>query len=342
MAENSYEIYQIKHNDETRKFRFEGLKYLKDIGESVKRENYDLVYHAPLDTNDTPDSVYDKFNFERPADFRCRSLSVSDVILFHKDGKDTAYYVDSFGFTEVPEFLQIQIMQNTITMASDKITVNQHIGTWYPIDMQEIDGRTYFLLEHETYGSDVAGVIVDEKGVLYAQEIFDGFTPEVIEQIQLAAAPVEVMPDPSVSVDDMVAYGYSYMGMLPLKADAAEGQYAAGNMLIYALHPDGTESVIGNEKQFQRHKQNGGLFAVDKEDWMKYLENGEFLRTTEISTEQNYNMIDGRRNNIEPQKKEKPSKEKESLLGRLKEKQEFLLVSRKKDAQEKSSERDIT
>ena len=44
----------------------------------------------------------------------------------------------------------------------------------------------------------------------------------------------------------------------------------------------------------------------------------------------------------EPQKKEKPSKEKESLLGRLKEKQEFLLVSRKKDAQEKSSERDIT
>lgn len=72
------------------------------------------------------------------------------------------------------------------------------------------------------------------------------------------------------------------------------------------------------------------------------MENGEYLRTAEISTEQNYNMIDGRRNNMEPHKKEKPSKEKESLLGRLKEKQEFLLVSRKKDAQEKSSERDIT
>lgn len=256
--------------------------------------------------------------------------------------KDTAYYVDSFGFTEVPEFLQTQILRNVITMASDKITVNQHIGTWYPIDMQEIDGRTYFLLEHETYGSDAAGVIVDEKGVLYAQEIFDGFTPEVIEQIQLAAAPVEVMPDPSVSVDDMVEYGYSYMGMVPLKADAAEGLHMEGNMLLYALHPDGTESVIGNEKQFQRHKQNGGLFAVDKQDWMKYLENGEYLRTAEMSTEQNFNMIDGRRNNMEQPKKVNKTKEKESLLGRLKEKQELLLVSRKKDAQEKSSERDIT
>lgn len=264
------------------------------------------------------------------------------MIVFHKDGKDTAYFVDSFGFTEVPEFLQTHLLQNTITMSSEKITVNQHIGTWYPIDMQEIDGKTYFLLEHETYGSDVAGVIVNDKGVLYAQEIFDGFTPEVIEQIQIAAAPIEVMPDPSVSVDDMIAYGYSYMGMVPLNADAAEGLHKEGNMLLYALHPDGTESVIGNEKQFQRHKENGGLFGVDKQDWMKYLENGEYLRTTEMTTEQNYNMIDGRRNNMEQPKKNKSKNEKESLLGRLKEKQELLMVSRKKDAQEKSNERDIT
>lgn len=342
MAENSYEIYQLKRNEHTRRFSFEGTDYLKKIGEKVNRDHYDMVYHAPLDTKETLDSIYEKFNLRHPADFRGHSLSVSDVIVFHKDGKDTAYFVDSFGFTEVPEFLQTQLLQNTITMASDKITVNQHIGTWYPIDMQEIDGKTYFLLEHETYGSDVAGVIVDDKGVLYAQEIFDGFTPEIIEQIRIAAAQIEVMPDPSVSVDDMIAYGYSYMGMVPLNADAAEGLHKEGNMLLYALHPDGTESVIGNEKQFQRHKENGGLFGVDKQDWMKYLENGEYLRTTEMTTEQNYNMIDGRRNNMEQPKKVKDKNEKESLLGRLKEKQELLMVSRKKDAQEKSNERDIT
>ncbi len=341
MSENSYEIYQLKNNEAGHDLRFMNTDYLKKKGQKVNRENYDLIYNALLDTGETLDSIYEKFNLYRPADFRGHSLSVSDVIVFHKDGRDNAYFVDSFGFTEVPEFLQVQIMENTITMASDKITVNQHIGTWYPIDMQEIDGRTYFLLEHETYGSDVAGVIVDETGALYAQEIFDGFTPEVVEQIRLAAAPVEVMPDPSVSVEDMVDYGYSYRGMLPMNADAAKAHWEEAKLMLYALHPDGTESLIDNEKQFERHIENGGLFGIEKEDWMKYLENGEYLRTAEISTEQNYNMIDGRRNNMEAPKAEKPDKEKESLLGRLKEKQAQLLVSRKRDAQEKSSERDL-
>ena len=253
MSENSYEIYQLKNNEAGHDLRFMNTDYLKKRGQKVNRENYDPIYNAPLDTGETLDSIYEKFNLYRPADFRGHSLSVSDVIVFHKDGRDNAYFVDSFGFTEVPEFLQVQVMENTITMASDKITVNQHIGTWYPIDMQEIDGRTYFLLEHETYGSDVAGVIVDEKGALYAQEIFDGFTPEVIEQIRLAAASVEVMPDPNVSVDDMVAYGYSYRGMLPLNADAAKAHWEEAKLMLYALHPDGTESLIDNEKQFERH-----------------------------------------------------------------------------------------
>ena len=341
MSENSYEIYQLKNNETGIDLRFMNTDYLKKKGQKVNRENYDLIYNAPLDTGETLDSIYEKFNLYRPADFRGHSLSVSDVIVFHTDGRDNAYFVDSFGFTEVPEFLQVQVVENTITMASEKITVNQHIGTWYPIDMQEIDGRTYFLLEHETYGSDVAGVIVDEKGALYAQEIFDGFTPEVVEQIRLAAAPIEVMPDPNISVDDMVAYGYSYRGMLPLNADAAKAHWEEAKLMLYALHPDGTESLIDNEKQFERHIENGGLFGIEKEDWMKYLENGEYLRTAEISTERNYNMIDGRRNNMEAPKAEKPDKEKESLLGRLKEKQAQLLVSRKKDAQEKSNERDL-
>lgn len=74
---------------------------------------------------------------------------------------------------------------------------------------------------------------------------------------------------------------------------------------------------------------------------MKYLENGEYLRTAEISTEQNFNMIDGRRNNMEPQKQEKPGKEKESLLGRLKEKQEFLIANARKKDKEKRAERDL-
>ena len=341
MANNSFDIYQLKNNETTRDFRFERMEFLKKKGISVDKENYNLIYHAPLDKKDTLDSIYERFNLYHPADFRGHSLSVSDVVVFHKDGVDTAYYVDSYGFTEVPEFLQVQIKEQLITMQTDHISVRQHFGTWYPIDSAEIDGKTYFLLEHEEYGDEAANIIVDEKGILYAQDVYDGFSPEIMDTLHLIAAPIAVMPDPSVSMEDMEKYGYTYLGMVPMGAEAAGEHFKQGSMMLYALHPDGTESVVENEKQFVRHVENGGLFAVDKEDWMKYLENGEFLRTTEISTEQNYNMIDGRRNNMELNKKEKPSEGKESLLGRLKEKQQFLIANARKEDKEKRSERDL-
>lgn len=340
MENNTYDIYQLKRNEKTDNLRFERMERLKKLGEKVDKDNYDLVYHAPLDKKDTLDSIYEKFNLYHPSDFRGHSLSVSDVVVFHKDGKDTAYYVDSYGFEEVPEFLQVQIEQ-LITMQSDHISVSQHFGTWYPIDSAEIDGKTYFLLEHEEYGDEAANIIVDEKGILYAQDVYDGFSEEIVDLLKLYSAPILVMPDPSVSVEDMRNYGYTFLGMVPMGAEAANELYKNDDMVVYALHPDGSESVIDNDKQFDRHAENGGLFAVDKEDWMRYLENGEYLRTTEISTEQNYNMIDGRRNNMESHQKERSSKEKESLLGRLKEKQQLLISSARKEDKEKKAERDF-
>jgi hypothetical protein len=235
-------------------------------------------------------------------------------------------------------------------MDSIGISVKQHMGTWHPIEQQEINGKDYFLLEHDTYGQDVAAVIVDSSGVLYAQDVYDGFSEEIVNLIQMEMAPVEVMPDPSVSVADMEQYGYAFQGMVPMGGEVAAGYFQQGGMMVFALHPDGTETVVGNEKQLQRHIENGGLFAVEKQDWMKYLENGEYLRAAEITEEQNYNMIDGRNNNQVTNKADTKSKaadqnqnERPSVLGRLKEKQELLSKAEKKEvsAPEKKQERDM-
>ena len=74
---------------------------------------------------------------------------------------------------------------------------------------------------------------------------------------------------------------------------------------------------------------------------MKHLENSEYLCAVEISTKQNYNMIDGGRNNMETPKAEKPDNEKTSLLERLKEKQRLLISGARKEDKEKKSERDL-
>ena len=104
--QDSFSIYQIKSGDETRDYRFEPFDRLQATGRSVDKANYDLVYTAPLDGKTTLEDIYRTFNIDHPADFKGHSLSVSDVVVLHQGGKDTAHYCDSFGFQQVPEFLR--------------------------------------------------------------------------------------------------------------------------------------------------------------------------------------------------------------------------------------------
>ena len=64
-----------------------------------------MVYAAELSPGETLEDIYTRFNTDHPEDFRGHSLSVSDVVVLHEKGSDTAYYVDSIGFKEVPDFL---------------------------------------------------------------------------------------------------------------------------------------------------------------------------------------------------------------------------------------------
>ena len=104
-----YAIYQVKHTDELRDIRYEGLEWVKSIGRTVQRDNYDLVYTAPLAPGDLKGSVLDnleyRFNNEHPADYRHPSMSVSDIVAIKRDGKVSCHYCDSFGFQQIPGFL---------------------------------------------------------------------------------------------------------------------------------------------------------------------------------------------------------------------------------------------
>lgn len=105
---STFAIYQIKGGEETRNYRFEPLERLRELGLSVQKDNYDLVYSAPLSDGESLEDIYRRFNIDHPADFTGHSLSVSDIVVLRNGDSETAHYCDSFGFTEVPEFLQQQ------------------------------------------------------------------------------------------------------------------------------------------------------------------------------------------------------------------------------------------
>ena len=130
----TFSIYQLKHGDETRDLRFEPYDRLQATGNVVDKANYELVYSAELTLGTSLEDIYTRFNIDHPKDFKGHSLSVSDVVVLHQNGQDTAHYVDSFGYKNVPEFLQEQ-KQLTPDELETGETIKTPRGTFYVTDM---------------------------------------------------------------------------------------------------------------------------------------------------------------------------------------------------------------
>ena len=120
---DKYGIYQLKDNPELRDFHFastESLKrrgIIKDNFDAIKPENYNLVYVGELSElskdyiglqtqGDTLEALYEKFNIDHPEDFKGHSLSVSDIVVLHENGENSAHFVESVGYTRLPDFMR--------------------------------------------------------------------------------------------------------------------------------------------------------------------------------------------------------------------------------------------
>lgn len=108
--QNIYRIYQLKSDEKYHGIRFEDRATLQKSGIQLGINDYNLVYEGNFNDvegdsfDDKLNTLYDRFNFEQPEDFKGRSLSVSDVITIKNSKNESAYYVDSIGFTDIPEF----------------------------------------------------------------------------------------------------------------------------------------------------------------------------------------------------------------------------------------------
>lgn len=123
---DTFSIYQLKRGDETRDFRFEPYDRLAATGRTADRANYDLIYTAELTPGTSLEDIYTRFNIDHPKDFKGHSLSVSDVVVLHQNGQDTAHYVDSSGYRQVPEFLQPPEKENPLKHVEDTIEQNDN------------------------------------------------------------------------------------------------------------------------------------------------------------------------------------------------------------------------
>ena len=110
-----FAIYQVSRDD-PQNVRFMNLDWLKSHDISIDRNNYDLIYTAPLRESGTVpeqlEKLYQQFNLEKPVDFHSPSMSVSDIVAIKQDGKVSCHYCDSVGFTQIPGFLPQNPLKN--------------------------------------------------------------------------------------------------------------------------------------------------------------------------------------------------------------------------------------
>ena len=199
-----------------------------------------------------------------------------------------------------------------VSMETQGFSVPSHIGTWHTIDRCEIDGHSFFLMEHDTFGDEAACIVVDQNGGLVIDFVYEGLDDYAMYLLKQEVAPVPIMPDNSISVQEMKDYGYPWGGMLPLHED--EAQKLAASLDIFLLYADGTERIAESEEDIRDHAAKGGIFSVEKEVWVKHLE--KELTDKAINTAASQNRGEAVRKPAQEKTADKDGKP--SILDRLK------------------------
>lgn len=238
MEINQFAIYQLKNIPENRKIRFRPYEALQKNNIQVRYGNYEQKYLGRMLPEDTPGSIWERFQKQTPRTFTGHSISVSDVLVLNSGGEVTAYYVEKEGFTVIAGFIRNGSSGALVSYDTTDFHIEGREGSWLTYDSIIIDGKEFFLMEHTVYGREAANVVLDEDGKVVVDRVYHGFDETVKKQIREYLNPTPSVPEP--------------------------------------------------EKQRKPSLEN----------WQKAYENGEYLRSAEMTDEQNYNMIDGRMNNL--------------------------------------------
>ena len=146
----TFGIYQIKDDLPGENYAFMNMSFIESHGMQIKKEDYKLVYVGELSGNMSLDDIFERFNIDRPEDFRGHSLSVSDIIVLNDGEKVTAHFVDSISFEQLDSFLNLeeQVLSELAYEVGERYFAIQRTEegydySFYDEDFRLMDGGVY-------------------------------------------------------------------------------------------------------------------------------------------------------------------------------------------------------
>ena len=146
----TFGIYQIRDDLPGENYAFMNMSFIESHGMQIKKEDYKLVYVGELLGNTSLDDIFERFNIDRPKDFRGHSLSVSDIVVLNDGEKVTAHFVDSISFEQLDSFLNLeeQVLSELAYEVGERYFAIQRTEegydySFYDEDFRLMDGGVY-------------------------------------------------------------------------------------------------------------------------------------------------------------------------------------------------------
>ena len=187
MKLNQFAVYRVDQQTTGKALWHLPYQEARQQNVSITVENYRLV------------SIHEMQENEKVADIWKRTKNqceVSDVLVLNKNGEISCYYVDENYPQYLAGFIRINTSGALITMETENYQIDGKKGNWIATDTIIIDGKQFYLMEHQVYRDQAQGVILDAYGKMVVEECkkFDEKTKQKIHdyiQQQVPLNPVE-------------------------------------------------------------------------------------------------------------------------------------------------------
>ena len=183
MKLNQFAVYRVDQQTAGKALWHLPYQEARQQNVSITVENYRLI------------SIHEMQENEKVADIWKRTkkqCEVSDVLVVNQNGEISYYYVDENYPQYLAGFIRINTSGALITMETENYQIDGKKGNWIATDTVIIDGKQFYLMEHQVYRDQAQGVILDAYGKMVVEECkkFDEKTKQKIHNYIQQQAPL--------------------------------------------------------------------------------------------------------------------------------------------------------
>lgn len=174
MKNNQFAVYRVDRNSEGRDLWH--LSYQEAVSRklAIRIEHYRQIDLRPLLPGESAIALWKRMK---------ESCEVSDVLVLNQNGEIHCYYVNEDYPQLLSGFIRLNPSGTLVTLDTENYRISGKPGNWMATDDIIIDGKQFYLMEHQEYHRQVAYIILDSYGKMIMEECQNGFDEKTRQQL---------------------------------------------------------------------------------------------------------------------------------------------------------------